>query len=140
VVSKKTDYEFPFPRATCQQWQAVLIASLHQNFFTDCQIYCTIKRTKGGIIMLAVNYSTLRNNLKAYCDKATDESETVIVTRKNEKNVVIMSLEKYNNLRENLFLMQNRKNYQHILKGIEELEQGQTVTKAAEDLEEFLIE
>ena len=54
--------------------------------------------------MLAVNYSTLRNNLKAYCDKATDESETVIVTRKNEKNVVIMSLEKYNNLRENLFL------------------------------------
>ena len=59
--------------------------------------------------MLAVNYSTLRNNLKAYCDKATDESETVIVTRKNEKNVVIMSLEKYNNLRENLFLMQNEK-------------------------------
>ena len=52
--------------------------------------------------MLAVNYSTLRNNLKAYCDKATDEFETVIVTRKNEKNVVIMSLEKYNNLRENL--------------------------------------
>ena len=68
--------------------------------------------------MLAVNYSTLRNNLKA----------------------VIMSLEKYNNLRENLFLMQNRKNYQHILQGIEELEQGQTVTKVAEDLEEFLIE
>ena len=90
--------------------------------------------------MVAVNYSTLRNNLKAYCDKATDEFETVIVTRKNEKNVVIMSLEKYNNLRENLFLMQNRKNYQHILQGIEELEQGQTVTKVAEDLEEFLIE
>ena len=38
--------------------------------------------------MLAVNYSTLRNNLKAYCDKATDESETVIVRRKNEKNVI----------------------------------------------------
>ena len=90
--------------------------------------------------MLAVNYSTLRNNMKAYCDKATDESETVIVTRKNEKNVVIMSLEKYNNLRENLFLMKNRANYRHILKGIEELEEGKTVTKVAEDLEEFLIE
>ncbi len=111
-----------------------------RGLFTYWQIYCTINRTKGGENMLAVNYSTLRNNLKAYCDKATDESETVIVTRKNEKNVVIMSLEKYNNLRENLFLMQNRKNYQHILQGIEELEQGQTVTKVAEDLEEFLIE
>lgn len=48
--------------------------------------------------MLAVNYSTIRNNFKGYCDKATDEEETVIVTRKNEKNIVLMSLEKYNTL------------------------------------------
>lgn len=48
--------------------------------------------------MLAVNYSTIRNNLKDYCDKATDEAETVIVTRKNEKNVVLMSLEQYNSI------------------------------------------
>ena len=48
--------------------------------------------------MLAVNYSTIRNNLKDYCDKATDNQETVIVTRKNEKNVVLMSLDKYNQL------------------------------------------
>lgn len=46
--------------------------------------------------MLAVNYSTIRSNLKDYCDKATDNHETVIVTRKNEKNVVLMSLEQYN--------------------------------------------
>ncbi len=48
--------------------------------------------------MPAVNYSTMRNNLKDYCDKASDQQETVIVTRKNEKNVVLMSLEKYNRL------------------------------------------
>jgi len=48
--------------------------------------------------MLAVNYSTIRNKLKDYCDKATDEGETVIVTRKNEKNVVLMSLEQYNQM------------------------------------------
>ena len=48
--------------------------------------------------MLAVNYSTIRNNLKDYCDKVTDSQETVIVTRKDEKNVVIISLEKYNQL------------------------------------------
>ena len=47
--------------------------------------------------MLAVNYSTLRNNLKDYCDQATD-NKTVIVTRKEEKNVVIISLENYNHL------------------------------------------
>lgn len=48
--------------------------------------------------MLAVNYSNIRKNLKEYCDKATEEDETVIVTRKNEKNVVIMSLEQYNSI------------------------------------------
>lgn len=48
--------------------------------------------------MLAVNYSTIRNNLKTYCDEATDNNETVIVTRKDEKNVVIISLEKYNQI------------------------------------------
>lgn len=48
--------------------------------------------------MLAVNYSTMRSNLKDYCDKATEDDETVIVTRKDEKNVVLMSLEKYNQI------------------------------------------
>ena len=48
--------------------------------------------------MLAVNYSTIRSRLKEYCDKLTDDYETVIVTRKDEKNVVIISLEEYNAL------------------------------------------
>lgn len=48
--------------------------------------------------MIAINYSTMRNNFKDYCDKATDENEDIIVTRKDEKNVVLLSLEKYNQL------------------------------------------
>ena len=48
--------------------------------------------------MLAVNYSTFRSKLKEYCDEATDNNETIIVTRKDEKNVVIISLEQYNQM------------------------------------------
>lgn len=48
--------------------------------------------------MLAINYTTMRNNLKNYCDKATDENETVIITRKDEKNVVLISLDTYNQM------------------------------------------
>jgi antitoxin YefM len=48
--------------------------------------------------MLAVNYSTLRDKLKEYCDRVTDDYETVIVTRKEEKNVVIIGLDEYNRL------------------------------------------
>ena len=71
--------------------------------------------------MLAVNYSTIRNNLKDYCDKATDEAETVIVTRKNEKNVVIMSLEQYNSIMKSL---RNAEYLTKIDQGIAQLEAG----------------
>ena len=53
---------------------------------------------KGFDLMLAVNYSTIRSRLKDYCDKVTDDYETVIVTRKDEKNVVLISLDEYNSL------------------------------------------
>lgn len=71
--------------------------------------------------MLAVNYSTIRNNLKTYCDKATDEDETVIVTRKNERNVVLMSLEQYNQL---LKTVRNAEYLAKINQGIRQLESG----------------
>ncbi len=71
--------------------------------------------------MLAVNYSTIRNNLKSYCDKATDESETVIVTRKNEKNVVIMSLEQYNDIMKTI---RNTEYLAKIDRAFQQLEKG----------------
>ena len=61
--------------------------------------------------MLAVNYTNLRENMKNYMDKVTDDYETMIVTRKNNRNVVMMSEESYNNLMENLYLMEDRANY-----------------------------
>lgn len=71
--------------------------------------------------MLAVNYSTIRNNLKDYCDKATDDGETVIVTRKNEKNVVLMSLEQYNEMQKAL---RNAQYLARIDQGVKQLEKG----------------
>ena len=74
--------------------------------------------------MIATNYSNVRNNLKKYCDKATDDYETVIITRKNDKNVVLMNEEEYNNLMENLYIMSNKKYYNELLKRKEEVEAG----------------
>ena len=58
--------------------------------------------------MLAVNYTSLRDNMKSYMDQVTDDYETMIVTRKNNKNVVMMSEEAYNNLMENVYVMGNK--------------------------------
>ena len=87
--------------------------------------------------MLAVNYSTIRSKLKDYCDKATDENETVIVTRKDEKNVVIMSLEKYNEI---MRTAQNAEYLDIIDRSIEQVRQGKVVVKSLAELEALVDE
>jgi len=49
-----------------------------------------------GLLMQAVNYTAARNNLKSIIDNVCDNNEEVIVTTKNEKSVVIISLDEYN--------------------------------------------
>ncbi len=51
-------------------------------------------------MMLATNFANFKNNLENFCDRAVNDSQVVIVTRKNDENVVLMSLEKYNSLME----------------------------------------
>ena len=84
---------------------------------------------KGEIDMLAVNYTNLRDNMKAYMDKVTDDYETMIVTRKDNKNVVMISEEAYNNLMENVHVMGNKSNYDWLMESKEQLEKGKVVTQ-----------
>lgn len=82
--------------------------------------------------MIAVNYSTIRKNLKSYCDKVTDDGETVIVTRKDEKNVVIISLEEWNAL---LKATRNAEYLAMLDESIRQVREGRVITKTMEELE-----
>lgn len=75
--------------------------------------------------MVAANYTTVRNNLKDYCDKASDENEIVLVTRKKEKNVVIMSLDRLNQIEKDL---RNARYMAKIERGFAQIEAGLGVT------------
>jgi len=79
---------------------------------------------KGGACMLAVNYTTLRENMKTYMDKITDDYETMIVTRKDNKNVVMLSEESYNNMMENIYVMGTKSNYDWLMESKAQLENG----------------
>ena len=74
--------------------------------------------------MIAVNYSNARENFKKYCDVAVHDFETIIVTRKQDENVVILSESEYNNLLENLYIRSDKEDYQRLLGSIEQLKQG----------------
>ena len=75
--------------------------------------------------MVAANYTAVRNNFKDYCDKASDEGEIVLVTRKAEKNVVIMSLDRLNQIEKEL---RNARYLAKIERGFAQIEAGQGVT------------
>lgn len=83
--------------------------------------------------MLAVNYTTLRENMKDYFDKVTDDYETLIVTRKDNKNVVILSEESYNNLQENMYVMGNKANYDWLIESKKQLETGETFSRELDE-------
>lgn len=85
--------------------------------------------------MLAINYSTLRNSMKKYFDIITDSIETIVVTRKSGNNIVMMSEDTYNNLIENSYLTQNKRNYDWLMESKSQLESGKTISKDIKDLE-----
>lgn len=74
--------------------------------------------------MIAASYSKVRQNFKEYCDKATNDFETIIITRERGENVVMLSEAEYNNLLENLYIRSNRKYYNELLKSIDQLKKG----------------
>ena len=66
----------------------------------------------------------LEKHMKMYMDKVTDDYEAVIVTRKDNKNVVMLSEESYNNLMENIHVMGNKDNYDWLMESKSQLEKG----------------
>lgn len=82
--------------------------------------------------MLAANYSTLRSNLKEYCDKVCDADETLIITRKENRNVVMMSLEKYTQLEKQI---RNAEYLAKLALAKEQVKEGRVVVKTMDELE-----
>lgn len=72
--------------------------------------------------MIATSCSSLRTHMKAYFDQVIDESETLIVTRENDNNVVIISQYAYNNLLENIHLFGDKTNFDWLVQSKAQLE------------------
>lgn len=82
--------------------------------------------------MLAANYTTLRNNLKEYCDRVYDENEILIITRKAERNVVMMSMEQYSRIEK---CMRNLQYLAMLRESEQQLQEGKVIIKTMDELE-----
>jgi antitoxin YefM len=57
-------------------------------------------------------------------DKVCDDHAPIIITRKNSRSVVMMSLEDYEALEETAYLLRSPKNARRLLESVAELKRG----------------
>lgn len=78
--------------------------------------------------METVNYTDFRSNLKHWLDKVVNDVSDIIIKRKSGKDLVLISLEEYNSLKETTYLLTG-KNRDILLNSIKELEAGNGMEK-----------
>lgn len=75
--------------------------------------------------MKVVNYTDLRLNLKKWLDMVVDDVEELIITRKNRKDLVLISLDEYNALKETNYLLSG-KNREVLIQSLSESQAGKS--------------
>jgi antitoxin YefM len=74
--------------------------------------------------MDAISYTSARANLARTMEQVCNDHAPVIITRKSEAPVVMMSLEDYQAMEETTYLLRSPANARNLLESIAELEVG----------------
>ena len=77
--------------------------------------------------MQAISYTSARKNLAQTMNKICEDHDPVIITRRNNEAVVMLSLKDYDALNESAYLLRNPRNARRLMESIEELEGGDEV-------------
>ena len=67
--------------------------------------------------------------MKKYLDLIAGSLEIILVTRKVENSIVMMSEKTYDNLIENIYLTQNKRNFDWLMESKRQLEVGKIIDK-----------
>ena len=74
--------------------------------------------------MNVVTYSQARSDLAKTMDRVCDDHSPIIITRKSQRSVVMISLGDYQALEETAYLLRSPKNARRLLESIAELQSG----------------
>ena len=79
--------------------------------------------------MTAISYTAARENLAAMMDKVCADHAPVIITRKRDQSVIMLSLEDFESLEETAYLLRSPANAKRLLESIEALESGKGISQ-----------
>jgi antitoxin YefM len=74
--------------------------------------------------MATITYSEVRSKLAETMEKVCDDHAPIIITRKNSRPVVMMSLDDYEAIEETAHLLRSPKNARRLLESVTELNSG----------------
>ncbi len=70
--------------------------------------------------MLSITAKNVIHNFDQACNKVIQTNGPILITRDNDKNVVLISQVEYNNLLENIYIRKSMSNYSMLLESIEQ--------------------
>ncbi len=79
--------------------------------------------------MKAISYTAARENLTSTMDRVCNDCDPVIITRKGDKSVVMLSLADYESLEEAAYLLRSPGNARRLLEAIKSLEKGEEIER-----------
>lgn len=85
--------------------------------------------------VIATSSNEFRKNFKKYTDDVVDYQDAVIVTRPKNRNVVVISEDEYNSLRETAYLLQNKENREFLRESMNQLKGGDVKVLTPNDWE-----
>lgn len=80
-------------------------------------------------IMKSKTYTEAREKLSDLIEKVCEDHDPLIITKRRDKAVVMISLEDYESLRETSYLLRSPRNARRLLESIKELEEGRGTAK-----------
>jgi len=115
---------FLSPSSPCPPWLKI--------FYLDTDF----KPVHDIVHMTAMTYTAARENLASTMDRVCIDRDPVIITRKRDQAVVMLSLEDYESLQETAYLLRTPANATRLFDSIENLNAGKIVKKGIQDLME----
>lgn len=83
--------------------------------------------------MKAITYTSARENLARTIQDVVSHREPVIITKKNDMSVVMVSLEEYESLEATAHLLRSPRNARRLFASIDELDAGKGAERGLEE-------
>lgn len=79
--------------------------------------------------MLVKNMTEFRTNMKKTFDQINDTDETVIISRSEDRDIVLLSLKTFNGIQETLYQMSSKTNKERLDKAIADIEASKNIVR-----------